>query len=152
LRTPLYSTTSDISAVVEAQIGAVSLQAVYDGLATLTEKGIIRRIEPAGSPARYEDRVGDSHHHLICRTCHRMFDVDSAVGQARCVAGAEDSGYEIDADEVISRGRCPDCLVAAAPHPAGDRMPYGGTSALRLIGMRRASAARDRHRDRTVSE
>jgi Fur family transcriptional regulator, stress-responsive regulator len=87
-------TASDIGAVVQGGIGAVSLQAVYDGLATLTDKGIIRRIQPAGSPAGYEDRVGDNHHHLVCRTCNRMVDVDCVVGQAPCLTAADDSGYE----------------------------------------------------------
>ena len=109
-----HSTAADIIAVVRADIGAVSLQAVYDGLATLADKGIIRRIQPAGSPVRYEDRVGDNHHHLICRTCNRMVDVDCAVGQAPCLTAADDSGYEIDEAEVIYWGRCPDCVAAAA--------------------------------------
>jgi Fe2+ or Zn2+ uptake regulation protein len=114
-----HSTASDIDAVVRADIGAVSLQAVYDGLATLTDKGIIRRIQPAGSPARYEDRAGDNHHHLICRTCNRMIDVDCAVGQAPCLTAADDSGYEIDETEVIYWGRCPGCVVAAAVSSGG---------------------------------
>jgi len=94
---------------------------VYDTLSTLSEKGIIRRIQPAGSPARYEDRVGDNHHHLICRICGRMVDVDCAVGQAPCLTVSEDAGYEIDEAEVIYWGRCPDCAGAsprAHAHPA----------------------------------
>ena len=109
-----HSTAADIAAAVRAEIGAISLQAVYDALATLTENGIIRRIQPAGSPARYEDRVGDNHHHLICRTCGRMVDTDCAVGYAPCLAASDDSGYEIDEAEVIYWGRCPEC-VAASP-------------------------------------
>jgi Fur family ferric uptake transcriptional regulator len=109
-----HSTAADIGAVVRAEIGAVSLQAVYDALGTLAEKGIIRRIQPAGSPARYEHRVGDNHHHLICRTCGRMVDVDCAVGYTPCLTAADDAGYEIDEAEVIYWGRCPAC-VAAAP-------------------------------------
>jgi Fur family transcriptional regulator, stress-responsive regulator len=89
------------------------LTLVYDALGTLTEKGIIRRIEPAGSPARYEDRVGDNHHHLICRTCGRMVDTDCAVGYTPCLTASEDSGYEIDEAEVIYWGRCPECVVAS---------------------------------------
>jgi Fur family ferric uptake transcriptional regulator len=115
-----HRTAADIDAVVRAGIGAVSLQAVYDTLGVLTEKGIIRRIQPAGSPARYEARVGDNHHHLICRTCGRMVDVDCAVGETPCLTAAEDSGYEIDEAEVIYWGRCPDC-VAAAMSSGGDR-------------------------------
>jgi Fur family transcriptional regulator, stress-responsive regulator len=109
-----HSTAADIDGVVRAAIGAVSLQAVYDALATLTEKDIIRRIQPAGSSARYEDRVGDNHHHLICRTCSRMIDVDCAAGFAPCLTASEDSGYEIDEAEVIYWGRCPECIAAAA--------------------------------------
>ncbi len=109
-----HSTAADIDADVRAEIGAISLQAVYDALGTLTEKGLIRRIQPAGSPARYEDRVGDNHHHLICRACGRMVDVDCAVGDTPCLTAANDSGYEIDEAEVIYWGRCPEC-VAAAP-------------------------------------
>jgi Fe2+ or Zn2+ uptake regulation protein len=109
-----HSTADDIYKVVHAEIGAISRQAVYDGLAALTDKGLLRRIQPAGSPARYEDRVGDNHHHLICRTCSRMVDVDCAVGEIPCLTAADDWGYEVDEAEVIYWGRCPDC-VAAAP-------------------------------------
>jgi Fe2+ or Zn2+ uptake regulation protein len=108
-----HSTAADIDALVRAEIGAVSLQAVYDALATLAETGIIRRIQPAGSPARYEDRVADNHHHLICRTCGGMVDVDCAVGLAPCLTASEDSGYEIDEAEVIYWGRCPGCIAAS---------------------------------------
>jgi Fur family ferric uptake transcriptional regulator len=100
---------------VRSEIGAISLQAVYDALATLTDKGIIRRIQPAGSSARYEDRVDDNHHHLICRTCGRMVDVDCAIGVTPCLTAAEDAGYDIDEAEVIYWGRCPDCASAAKP-------------------------------------
>jgi len=95
---------------VRAEIGAVSLQAVYDALATLSEKGIIRRIEPAGSPARYEDRVGDNHHHLICRACGRTVDVDCAAGAVPCLTPTDASGFHIDEAEVIYWGRCPECV------------------------------------------
>jgi Fur family ferric uptake transcriptional regulator len=107
-----HSTAAKIDAVVRAEIGAVSLQAVYDALGVLTDRGIIRRIQPAGSPARYEDRVGDNHHHLICRACGRMVDVDCAVGLAPCLTAMDDLGYEIDEAEVIYWGRCPDCAAA----------------------------------------
>ena len=105
-----HSTADDIGNVVRAEIGAISRQAVYDALATLTDKGLLRRIQPAGSPARYEDRVGDNHHHLICRTCGRMVDVDCAVGDTPCLTAADDSGYEVDEAEVIYWGRCPECV------------------------------------------
>ena len=109
-----HHTAAEIDVAVKAEIGAVSLQAVYDALGMLTEKGIIRRIQPAGSPARYEARVGDNHHHLICRSCGQMVDVDCAVGDPPCLTAVDDSGYEIDEAEVIYWGRCPDCVAAAA--------------------------------------
>ena len=108
-----HSTADDIDKVVRAQIGAISRQAVYDALAVLTEKGLLRRIQPAGSPARYENRVGDNHHHIVCRTCGRMDDVDCAVGSAPCLTAADDLGYEINEAEVIYWGSCPECAVAA---------------------------------------
>jgi Fe2+ or Zn2+ uptake regulation protein len=108
-----HSTAADIGMAVRAEIGAISNQAIYDALATLTDKGIIRRIQPAGSPARYEDRVGDNHHHLICRACGQMVDVDCAVGDAPCLTAADVSGYEVDEAEVIYWGRCPGCIAAA---------------------------------------
>ncbi len=108
-----HHTAAEINAVVRTEIGAVSLQAVYDALGMLTEKGIIRRIAPAGSPARYEGRVGDNHHHLICRTCGRMVDVDCAVGDTPCLTAADDAGYEIDEAEVIYWGRCPECVATS---------------------------------------
>jgi Fe2+ or Zn2+ uptake regulation protein len=112
-----HTTADDIYKAVQAQIGAISRQAVYDALAALSDKGLLRRIQPAGSPARYENRVGDNHHHLICRTCNRMVDVDCAVGETPCLTAADDSGYEIDEAEVIYWGRCPTCLSAMSPTP-----------------------------------
>ena len=109
-----HSTADDIYKVVRAEIGAISRQAVYDALAALGDKGLLRRIQPSGSPARYEDRVGDNHHHLICRTCSRMVDVDCAVGDTPCLTAADDWGYEVDEAEVVYWGRCPECVVAAA--------------------------------------
>jgi Fur family ferric uptake transcriptional regulator len=105
-----HTSADAVAATVRGEIGAISTQAVYDALATLTESGLLRRIEPAGSPARYEDRVGDNHHHLICRVCERMVDVDCTVGTAPCLTAAEDHGYEIDEAEVIYWGRCPECI------------------------------------------
>jgi Fur family ferric uptake transcriptional regulator len=111
-----HSTADDIYTVVRAEIGAVSRQAVYDALAALSDRGLVRRIQPAGSPARYENRVGDNHHHLICRTCNQMVDVDCAVGETPCLTAADDAGYEIDEAEVIYWGRCPECAVAPSVH------------------------------------
>jgi Fur family ferric uptake transcriptional regulator len=105
-----HSTADDIDKAVRSELGTISRQAVYDALAALTDKALLRRIEPAGSPARYEDRVGDNHHHLICRTCNRMVDVDCAVGETPCLTAADDAGYEIDEAEVVYWGRCPDCM------------------------------------------
>ena len=104
-----HSTADGVHAVVRDDIGAVSRQAVYDVLAALTGKGILRRIQPAGSPARYETRVGDNHHHLVCRTCGRMVDVDCAVGDAPCLTASDDAGYDVDEAEVIYWGQCPRC-------------------------------------------
>ena len=108
-----HGTVEDVAEAVHNEIGAISRQAVYDSLGMLAEKGLIRRIQPAGSPARYEDRVGDNHHHLICRSCNQMVDVDCAVGYTPCLTAADDSGHEIDEAEVIYWGRCSECLVAA---------------------------------------
>jgi Fur family ferric uptake transcriptional regulator len=114
-----HSTADDIYKVVHAEIGAISRQAVYDSLAALGDKAILRRIQPAGSPARYEDRVGDNHHHLICRACNRMVDIDCAVGDTPCLTAADDAGYEIDEAEVIYWGRCPDCTITAGAAAEG---------------------------------
>lgn len=109
-----HRTADEVAQAVRAEIGAISRQAVYNALEVLTGKGLIRRIQPAGSPARFEDRVGDNHHHLICRTCGKTQDVDCAVGTAPCLTAGDDAGYEIDEAEVIYWGRCPDCLARAA--------------------------------------
>ena len=106
-----HGTADDIDKAVRVEIGAVSRQAVYDALSTLTEKGVLRRIQPAGSSARYETRVGDNHHHAICRACGRTVDVDCAVGEVPCLTAADDAGFEIDEAEVIYWGRCSDCRV-----------------------------------------
>jgi Fur family ferric uptake transcriptional regulator len=113
-----HGTAAEIAEAARNELGSLSLQAAYDALAVLADNGIIRRIQPAGSPARYEDRVGDNHHHLICRTCGRMVDVDCAVGFAPCLTASEAEGYEIDEAEVIYWGRCPDCAQAPAPAKA----------------------------------
>ena len=109
-----HGTAEEIEQIVRREIGAISRQAVYDALGTLTDQGLLRKIQSAGSPTRYEDRVGDNHHHLICRTCGQMVDVDCAVGEVPCLTASDDSGYEIDEAEVIYWGRCPQCVIAAA--------------------------------------
>jgi Fe2+ or Zn2+ uptake regulation protein len=106
-----HITADGVAEVVRAEIGAISLQSVYDALCLLVAERLIRRIQPAGSPARFEDRVGDNHHHLICRICGRLVDIDCAVGSAPCLTAGDDRGYEIDEAEVAYWGRCPDCLA-----------------------------------------
>jgi Fur family ferric uptake transcriptional regulator len=100
-----------VAEAARAEIGAISLQAVYDALNMLVAAGLLRRIQPAGSPARFEDRVGDNHHHLICRACGVVVDIDCAIGSAPCLTALDDMGYEIDEAEVAYWGRCPDCLA-----------------------------------------
>ncbi len=108
-----HCTTDDVYTTVRAELGAISRQAVYDALAALGGKGLLRRIQPAGSAARYESRVGDNHHHLICRTCNRMVDVDCAVGETPCLTAADDAGFDVDEAEVVYWGRCPACRAEA---------------------------------------
>jgi Fur family ferric uptake transcriptional regulator len=112
-----HADTESIIGVVRADFGAVSHQAVYDGLRALTAAGLVRRFQPTGSVVRYEARVGDSHHHVVCRSCGAIADVDCAVDYTACLTGADDCGYEIDEAEVIYWGRCPECL--AAPSAGG---------------------------------
>ena len=106
-----HSTADVIAEDVRVHIGAISRQAVYNVLGVLSEKGLIRRIQPAGSPALYEDRVGDNHHHIICRDCGSTADVDCAAGDTPCLTASDDSGYLIDEAEVIFWGTCPQCLA-----------------------------------------
>jgi len=106
-----HVTADRVAEIVRAQIGAISRQSVYDALGLLVTEGLIRRIQPAGSPARFEGRVGDNHHHLICRICGRVVDVDCAVGAAPCLTPADNLGYEIDQAEVAYWGRCPECMA-----------------------------------------
>lgn len=103
-----------IAAGVRERVGHVSVQAVYEALHALTSAGLIRRIEPAGSPARFEGRVGDNHHHLICRSCGRVVDVDCAVGHAPCLTAADDQGFTIDEAEVVYWGSCPACSSSSS--------------------------------------
>ena len=112
-----HATADELADHVRGSIGSVSRQAVYDTLGKLVEKGVVRRIQPAGSPARYEDRVGDNHHHLVCRSCGRMVDVDCAVGTTPCLTAADELGYVIDEAEVIYWGSCPECRAATRDSP-----------------------------------
>ena len=104
-----HATADELTEDVRAAIGAVSRQAVYDTLAVLVNKNLVRRIQTPRSPARYEDRVGDNHHHLICRGCGVVSDIDCAVGAAPCLTASNAHGFEIDEAEVIYWGRCPSC-------------------------------------------
>jgi Fur family ferric uptake transcriptional regulator len=115
-----HATADAVADFVRAEIGAISLQSVYDALNVLVTGGLLRRIQPSGSPARFEDRVGDNHHHLICRMCGRVVDVDCAVGSAPCLTPVDSRGFEIDEAEVAYWGRCPECLATShrPPHTA----------------------------------
>jgi len=104
-----HADTDSIFRTVRAELGEVSKQAVYDVLEALTAGGLVRRIEPAGSVARYERRVGDNHHHVVCRSCGDIADVDCAVGDTPCLTASEDHGYVIDEAEVVYWGICPAC-------------------------------------------
>ena len=104
-----HVTADAVAETVRAELGSISLQAVYDVLGVLVDVGLIRRIQPAGSPALFEARVSDNHHHVICRDCGRAADVDCAIGSAPCLTAVDDKGYDIDEAEVIYWGRCPQC-------------------------------------------
>jgi Fur family ferric uptake transcriptional regulator len=104
-----HATADEVIDDVRERIGTVSRQAVYDTLGVFVDKELVRRIEPAGSAARYETRTGDNHHHLICRSCRAMVDIDCAVGDTPCLTAADDHGFEIDEAEVVYWGRCPQC-------------------------------------------
>ena len=106
-----HATADAIADAVRGEIGAISRKAVYDVLGVMVARGIIRRIEPAGSPTRYERRVGDNHHHLVCRSCGRLDDVDCATGEAPCLVPVDDQDFVVDEAEVIYWGTCPDCLA-----------------------------------------
>ncbi|WP_443217029.1 Fur family transcriptional regulator [Saccharothrix sp. ALI-22-I] len=109
-----HADTDSIIGVVRERLGAVSHQAVYDVLRALTTAGLLRRIEPPGSVARYEARVGDNHHHVVCRSCGAIADVDCAVGTAPCLIASDNHGFAIDEAEVVYRGLCPGCSTATS--------------------------------------
>jgi Fur family ferric uptake transcriptional regulator len=104
-----HISADEVADIAQSDIGAISRQAVYDALGVLVTNGLLRRIQPEGSAARYEDRVNDNHHHLICRDCARVVDVDCAVGSAPCLQASDDHGYQIDEAQVAYWGRCPEC-------------------------------------------
>jgi Fe2+ or Zn2+ uptake regulation protein len=107
-----HADTDSIIGVAREDLGELSHQAVYDVLRVLTAAGLVRRIQPAGSVARYESRVADNHHHMVCRSCGVVADVDCAVGTAPCLTAAQDHGFAIDEAEVVYWGLCPDCSTA----------------------------------------
>ena len=120
-----HADTETVLTAVRAELGTVSHQAVYDVLRALTDAGLLRRIQPAGSVARYEARVGDNHHHVVCRGCGAIADVDCAVDQTPCLTASDDAGFLIDEAEVVYWGCCPACTAASAaessPAPSEQR-------------------------------
>ncbi len=114
-----HADTDSIIAVVREDLGEVSHQAVYDVLRALTVAGLVRRIQPTGSVARYESRVGDNHHHVVCRSCGAIADVDCAVGTTPCLTASDDHGFTIDEAEVAYWGRCPECVAATSAASGG---------------------------------
>jgi Fur family ferric uptake transcriptional regulator len=115
LRDHRHVDTDAVIALVRADLPTVSHQAIYDVLRALTEAGLTRRIHPAGATARYESRVGDNHHHVVCRSCGVMADVDCAIGHSPCLTASEDHDYVIDEAEVVFWGTCPDCVTQRTP-------------------------------------
>lgn len=114
-----HADTDSIIGIVREGLGGVSHQAVYDVLRALTAAGLLRRIEPPGSVARYEARVGDNHHHIVCRSCGVIADVDCAIGPAPCLTPSDDHGFMIDEAEVVFRGLCPNCSATTPADPGG---------------------------------
>ncbi|MFI6514374.1 Fur family transcriptional regulator [Spirillospora sp. NPDC050679] len=112
-----------IAGGVRDRVGHVSTQAVYEALHALTAAGLVRRIEPAGSPARFEGRVGDNHHHLVCRRCGTVEDVDCVVGRAPCLDPSDAAGFLVEEADVTFWGLCPGCRASAAPEPPGALAP-----------------------------
>jgi len=138
-----HATADAVAAAVRAEIGTISLQSVYDALGVLVAEGLIRRIQHAGSPARFEDRVGDNHHHLICRVCGRVVDVDCAVGAAPCLAAVDPKGYQIDEADIVYWGRCPACVrqsrtsLRGAASRAAPKRATGGAQKSKRSSQRR---------------
>ena len=117
-----HGTADEVADAVRDEIGAISRQAVYDALGVLGDRGLLRRIQPAKSPARFEHEIGDNHHHLVCRACGRIVDVECVHDSAPCLTAADDSGFEIDEAEVIYWGRCPECQTT---EPTGGSQEIG---------------------------
>ena len=111
-----HADTDSVIRAARADLGEVSHQAVYDVLRALTAAGLVRRIQPSGSVARYEARVGDNHHHVVCRACGSIADVDCAVGHTPCLTASDDHGFVVDEAEVVYWGTCPACSTSPALH------------------------------------
>ncbi|ETD33481.1 Fur family transcriptional regulator [Williamsia sp. D3] len=118
-----HSTADFVAARVREQLGGVSTQTVYDVLRVCSERGLLRHIEPAGSSVRYENRIGDNHHHLVCRRCGAIHDVDCAVGEAPCLEPSDKHGFVIDEAEVTYWGLCPDCRAESTDGSAITGLP-----------------------------
>ena len=118
-----HADTDSVIRMAREQLGEVSHQAVYDVLRALTATGLLRRIQPPGSVARYEARVGDNHHHVVCRSCGAIADVDCAHGEAPCLTASDDHGFAIDEAEVVYLGRCPACAAAREQDPTNPNHP-----------------------------
>lgn len=116
-----HGTADEVADAVRDEIGAISRQAVYDALGVLGDKGVLRRIQPARSPARFEHGENDNHHHLVCRSCHRIVDVECGHGAAPCLTAADDHGFAVDEAEVIYWGRCPECRTIT-PEPGDEEI------------------------------
>lgn len=127
-----HSTVEAIAVGVRDQLGAVSKQAVYDVLSACSQVGLLRRIEPAGHPTRYETRVGDNHHHIVCRGCGVTADVDCATGTAPCLEPAQRHGFDVDEAEVVFWGTCPNCATASVPGSLVPHDPAPNVPARRL--------------------
>ena len=112
-----HTTADGVAEVVRSEIGTISRQSVYDTLGLLVGEGLVRRIQPPGSSALYETRVNDNHHHLVCRDCGRLADVDCAVGDTPCLTASDDLGFDIDEAEVVYWGRCPECAGRPGARP-----------------------------------
>ncbi|MET7421180.1 Fur family transcriptional regulator [Dactylosporangium sp. NPDC005555] len=119
LREHRHVDTDTVISLVRAEHPMVSHQAVYDVLRALTDAGLVRRIQPPGTTARYESRVADNHHHVVCRSCGAIADVDCAVGHAPCLTASDDHDYVVDEAEVVYWGTCPDCVTPSTPGPFG---------------------------------
>jgi Fur family ferric uptake transcriptional regulator len=118
-----HADTDALIGAVRRELGDVSHQAVYDVLRALTTAGLVRRIQPAGSVARYESRVGDNHHHVVCRSCGAIADVDCAVGHTPCLTAADDHGFVVDEAEVVYWGTCPRCAIGTTPSTSPSTSP-----------------------------